>query len=329
LQCPQADERGEFYWSYALIREIWSGDIVFHYSTATKAIVGASVAGAPLEERPTLWAPHGTVGRAKSGTRTPRPGWWLPLYNYTIAKTPLTLQRLQSPAEQEWIRQWVKDKRTVGRLALPLQMYPGRIRGAQGYLTKMPSDFVRRWQPLSALLEGLSATQEKLSTAADTYVPPAISDTWTAAEFKPKNDSDYVAVIKSAIQHRSRAHEKLVREAGELLAKAGATVSTPHPRDLFLSAPVALIVEAKVLGSRHPGFAIREALGQLWEYRYFLGPRDAQLCILLDGDPGAALVLYVEEVLGFHILWVKNSRLFGGARTVTRLSALSIASGEQ
>jgi hypothetical protein len=30
-----------------------------------------------------------------------------------------------------------------------------------------------------------------------------------------------------------------------------------------------------------------------------------------------------------RILWVKNSRLFGGARTGTRLSALNIAPGEQ
>jgi hypothetical protein len=32
-----------------------------------------------------------------------------------------------------------------------------------------------------------------------------------------------------------------------------------------------LIIEAKIVGSRHPGFAIREAVGQLMEYRHFLG----------------------------------------------------------
>jgi len=31
------------------------------------------------------------------------------------------------------------------------------------------------------------------------------------------------------------------------------------------------------------------------EYRHFLGPREAQLCILLDGNPGSALTDYVEE----------------------------------
>jgi len=73
------------------------------------------------------------------------------------------------------------------------------------------------------------------------------------------------------------------------------------------------------LGYRHPGFAIREAVGQLMEYRHFLGPHDAQLCILLDGNPGHALTSYVEDVLGFLILWVESGTLQGGERT--RVSA--------
>jgi hypothetical protein len=324
LHCPQADERGAPYWSYALIREIWSGDIVFHYSTVTKAIVGASVAGAPLEDRPIVWVPHGTVGRAKSTDRKQRPGWWLPLYHFTPSEPPLTLRYLQTPIEQGWIQEWAKERRNADGLALPFQMYPGKIRGAQGYLTKMPYDFVKRWPQLAVLVEALGATQEKLSAAAESYLPPALSDSWTSAEFKPKADGDYVAVIKSATQRRSRAHETLVRVAGELLQKAGAVVGNPHPRDLLISAPAQLIIEAKIIGSRHPGFAIREAVGQLLEYRHFLGPRDAHLCILLDGNPGRALNDYVEKVLGFFILWVEGSRLLGGARTAQK-SQLQIA----
>jgi len=235
LHCPQADERGSAYWSYALIREIWSGNIVFHYSTVTKAIVGASVAGAPLEERPIVWVPHGTVGRARSNDREQRPGWWLPLYHYTPSKAPLTLQSLQAPEEREWIQQWINARQAADGLALPFQMYPGKMRGAQGYLTKMPSDFVKRWNPLAVLAEALGGAEEELSRTADAFVPPAVSDTWTAAEFKPKSDSDYVAVIKSMVQHRSRAHEKLVRVAGDLIINAGATVTTPHPRDMLMS----------------------------------------------------------------------------------------------
>jgi len=65
------------------------------------------------------------------------------------------------------------------------------------------------------------------------------------------------------------------------------------------------------------------------EYRHFLGPREAQLCILLDGNPGSALTDYVEEVLRFLILWVENGRLFGGPRSVAVLPSLQITSIER
>ncbi len=62
------------------------------------------------------------------------------------------------------------------------------------------------------------------------------------------------------------------------------------------------------------------------EYRHFLGPHDAELCILLDGSPGTALITYVEEILGFCILWVENGSLFGGMKTILGLPGLQIAS---
>ena len=37
LKSPQADESGKKQWSYSLLREVWPGDIVFHYSKPQKA----------------------------------------------------------------------------------------------------------------------------------------------------------------------------------------------------------------------------------------------------------------------------------------------------
>src|SRR5262249_16370682 len=50
LKCPQTNEKGKPDPSYSLIRAVWPGDLVYHYSTRTKSFVGASVAGGPLEE---------------------------------------------------------------------------------------------------------------------------------------------------------------------------------------------------------------------------------------------------------------------------------------
>jgi hypothetical protein len=49
------------------------------------------------------------------------------------------------------------------------------------------------------------------------------------------------------------------------------------------------LFEVKVCGCRHPGHAVREAVGQLLEYLHFLGPKDAELCVLLDREPGEQL----------------------------------------
>ena len=54
--------------------------------------------------------------------------------------------------------------------------------------------------------------------------------------------------------------------------------------------PVVVIFEAKPMGTVGPLLAIRLAIGQLFEYRRFLGPRDAKVCILLDADAGKELI---------------------------------------
>ena len=109
-----------------------------------------------------------------------------------------------------------------------------------------------------------------LEWVKEPYLPSAVSDTWTSAEFRPKADRDYVAVIKSAIQRRSRAHKTLVRVAGKLLNKAGAAVTTPHPRDLLISIPVQLIVEAKDTWLEAPWFRnIEMLLGSYWSIDTF------------------------------------------------------------
>ncbi|WP_041450559.1 hypothetical protein [Anaeromyxobacter dehalogenans] len=122
LKCPQTNESGKPYWSYSFIGSVAPGDVVFHYSTNSRSFVGASVAGGPVESRPIVWAPHGTVGRSKGEERQARPGWWLPLYGYRPASEPLTLDELQAPEEQAWIRAWLADtQERFGATGAPLQ----------------------------------------------------------------------------------------------------------------------------------------------------------------------------------------------------------------
>jgi len=124
LKCPQRRENGRPDWSYSLINEVWPGDVVFHYSTRNRSVVGASVAGGPVEERPIVWSPHGTVGRSKKETRPARRGWWRPLYSYRTATSPLTLRDLHASTEDTWIRAWITAKeKTFGQVYAPFQRY--------------------------------------------------------------------------------------------------------------------------------------------------------------------------------------------------------------
>jgi hypothetical protein len=150
LKCATTNETGKAYWSYEFIRLIRPGDILFHYATPSKAITAASIAGGPLEDRPITWTPKGTAGRSKRFDREPRPGWWLPLYGFRVLPSPLLLARLNQPEETKWIEDWVSANEVNGTLYTPIQRYPGALRSAQGYLTKMPCDWVNHWTELSS-----------------------------------------------------------------------------------------------------------------------------------------------------------------------------------
>ena len=74
-------------------------------------------------------------------------------------------------------------------------------------------------------------------------------------------------------------------------------------------------------------FAVREALGQLHEYRYLCGPHEAALCILLDRSPDRATIRYVEDHLGLLVAWVADGAVFGGTKTAAHLGAVGVRPG--
>jgi hypothetical protein len=103
----------------------------------------------------------------------------------------------------------------------------------------------------------------------------------------------------------------------------GAKVTTPHPIDFRIASQTPVIVEAKIVGRFSPVLAVRYAVGQLFEYRNFIGPKESLLCILLDTDPGNVLVEYVEQ-LGLLILWLTPQGFFAGPETAARLTSVHL-----
>jgi hypothetical protein len=168
----------------------------------------------------------------------------------------------------------------------------------------MPVDFINRWTKLSDTVDALSIQQEQLSVLAEVYPFEGAVGSLDGV-FVPKSAADYEVEIKSVTQRRTRKHEKLVNEAATILNSFGAIVSSPHPIDLLISSPVRVIVEAKI-GLPSPRYAIRHALGQLHEYRYFLKHFDAKLCVLLEQKPDDALIAYAEIELQLMVAWMRE-----------------------
>ena len=187
LRCPQLDEGGKPYWSYSLILQIRPGDLIFHYYTPKKAFVGASVATGIAVPDKMSWTPHGTVGRGKAVHAAERQAWSLPIAGYVSAHEPLTLADIQ--VDDAWVRKWITEKRSgADVVAAPFQPYPGRLRGYQGYLTKMPLAFVHRWSKLQMMADQLSGYG---------YVERL------AAELQDRDDV-IAAVVEDVCYHRSQ-----------------------------------------------------------------------------------------------------------------------------
>lgn len=136
--------------------------------------------------------------------------------------------------------------------------------------------------------------------------------------FKPKNDSDYRAVIEGRTLVKSRKHERLVCEYGEWAEERGFVASTPHPRDLVLArGKVEWLVEAKFIRSGNATNAIRAALGQLLTYRHFLYDEPPHGLVGLFSEPvGAAYVAFLDE-MGVEVVWWDHGTWLGSESAVS------------
>ncbi|WP_405853757.1 DUF3578 domain-containing protein [Streptomyces sp. NBC_00090] len=139
---------------------------------------------------------------------------------------------------------------------------------------------------------------------------------WTDADplagFHPKDSSEYVARISARQQVKKRSHEDLIKDFGLHVLDRGYIPITrlQHPKDLVLrqrEAPEVSgeewLVEAKVVRNGNPTQAVREAVGQLYEYRHFLYQRQSEPFLIgLFSERIGAYVPYLEAQ-GIASIW--------------------------
>ncbi|WP_370419878.1 DUF3578 domain-containing protein [Streptomyces sp. QH1-20] len=153
--------------------------------------------------------------------------------------------------------------------------------GARCYATSnMPSEMSIRgdlWHMAdvlqqAALVEPQLIEEEGPNGLQVGYVPAPHGQATGLDLFRPKNASDYLAHIPERTLTKKRIHESLVEAFGPYALERGFVPITEmvHPRDLVLRQNgVEWLVEAKTIKRGNPTTAVREAVGQLLEYRYF------------------------------------------------------------
>ncbi|MFE3250890.1 MrcB family domain-containing protein [Streptomyces sp. NPDC059209] len=148
------------------------------------------------------------------------------------------------------------------------------------------------------------------------------------AGFHPKDSSDYVANIVARQQIKKRHHEKLIDSFGRHTVARGYTPTTHlmHPKDLVLhrtsegrTPKVEWLVEAKVVRANNPTEAVRQVVGQLFEYSHFLYRerqlKEPHLIGLFTQDIGAYSG-YLESK-GIASIWQSDSG-WGGSPSAAR-----------
>jgi predicted RNA-binding protein with PUA-like domain len=143
LNAPLYKENGKDYWSYTLLRDLKLGDVIFHYHTEPKAIVGCSVvAGAAFEDR-VIWGARGPSAVSKGIRPYERPGLRVSLRDYHVLIEPVTQDLIR--ARVGLIRQSKErlEARFGSPLYSPIELSTSRPpRVLPGYMFKLPVEYL-------------------------------------------------------------------------------------------------------------------------------------------------------------------------------------------
>ncbi|MFI6229068.1 hypothetical protein ACIBCR_17335 [Micromonospora echinospora] len=290
LWAPTRDEDGGVDGWYNLVGSVVAGDIIYHWNAVESRFVGRS--------------------QAKKDARTDvgEDAFVVELMNFTPLRADLSLNFLRSRADRLYALRDELREAFGDPLYLPWQFKEDRSKfsSMSNYFAKLPK------QAVSILFgeDGLGADQvEDVPTADAPVVEFTLLDSpqgdqgWAFLDpFKPKADADYFAKVIGGSARRGRRHETLVNSCAEWLAANGLVPGRNAAIDLGV-AELGVIIEAKVV-QRSWAKVIREAVGQLYEYRYFrVADPESRLIFMADRPVPEVWVKYLEKDRAIGSMW--------------------------
>lgn len=277
LRCPDISNP----W-YDLLLEVAQGDVVYHWHAEEHRFVGRSLVDAPCS--------------IQNGERV------VPLTGFEIIAVPIGLQDIRAREDLVYdVRRALQAAHPGERLYLPFQFRSDGLRFVSNYFAKLPAALIEPLFGLSGVAREAAAPpfeEDGPDRPPDTkflqitYLQP----------FRAKADTDYVARIQGGTRRHGRHHETLVNDFAEWLATRGLTVGRNAAIDIGIGDPP-VIVEAKVVVGSWPA-VIRQAVGQLYEYRYFqVADPNAELVFLASRPVPKEWVEYLQYDREIAVAW--------------------------
>jgi hypothetical protein len=252
LRCPLVDADGHRNGWWDLVDDVQAGDCIYHWNADQGRFVGRSFAVRRREIDD------------QTGERV------VPLTGFLPLTVTVGLDQIRGLSPQlAAMRDVLAGQHPGATLYLPFQTRRDGWRLMSNYFTKLPSTMQQALFGEGGLSEsGLPDPPEDDGPAVSEDDNRRSKRGGFLRPFKPRADTAYLAKVMGGPARRGRTHETLVNDFADWLATQGLTVGCNAAIDLGLEDPP-VIIEAKVIRTRKWAHALREAIGQLYEYRYF------------------------------------------------------------
>lgn len=294
LECPDHQinsdgSHGRNAW-YELVHSVRKGEIVYHYNEREQRFVGRSIAASDAQ--------HDTWSDA----------YIVELQDFRPIAASIDLAYMRERSTTLYrLRQELQAAHPNDTLYTPFQFRGSSLYGMMSnYFAKLPHD-------VALELFGPDGLAEKALPPADDELPESDDDDDPGTApgsflhpFKPKADSDYMSNIVGGRHRRSRAHERLINDCAAWLAAQGYEPMRNAAVDLGLDDP-AVIIEGKTIGVAWAP-PVRQAVSQLYEYRYFkVASPDSGLILLSEKAVPTLWVRYLEKDRAIGVMWPTKS----------------------
>ncbi|MCT9139985.1 DUF3578 domain-containing protein [Streptomyces violarus] len=222
-------------------------------------------------------------------------------------------KRLRAGIEPELAVHWAHTPTFRSKLERPRAYEAASVAARRYEVSSMPAEEVlaEELHVASLLLRDAAAGRRVwLQQPADDEPLVYEGEGHTSADdsldgFRPNDSSDYYVHIKGGRRRRERPHEELIKDFGLHVVTRGYQPITQgmYPRDLVLRRPAvdqqrAWLVEGKAVKRGNATQAVREAVGQLYEYSYYWHEK--------RGDSKPHLIALFTEGIGHYAEYLEE-----------------------